>query len=171
MENKNINVNKNLNNKKTMDILEIITKKIANIKKKYIQEKTDLKLNFKKIKNRLNKELENTYKFSLEKKITDFLPIIDSIDQAVILGKKNSKHNILDKKILYLSKLFKLFLRDMNVNIINKKNIPFNPDLHAAISIQISKDFPENTVLFIMQNGYILNNRLLRPAMVVVSKK
>jgi len=63
-----------------------------------------------------------------------------------------------------------LTIKNFRVDIINATNIEFNPNIHQAISIQKSNSIKDNYVLSIVQNGYLLNGRLLRPAMVIVSK-
>ncbi|WP_343189604.1 nucleotide exchange factor GrpE [Buchnera aphidicola] len=166
-----------LNNKKIKKFQKKIKKKIKKfnlLKLNYKKKKKEYNINFNKIKIRLNKEIQNIYKFSLKKIIIGLISNIDSLEQALLLNKKNFENikNIKYKrKIKYILNKFNYLLKIFNVKKINKINIPFDPSIHEAISMQQSEKFLCNTVIFIMQNGYILNNRLLRPAMVIVSKK
>jgi molecular chaperone GrpE len=67
-------------------------------------------------------------------------------------------------------KMFQSVLEKMGVTVVNPENEAFNPEFHQAMSMQETTDAEPNTVLAVMQKGYVLNERLVRPAMVVVSK-
>ncbi len=61
-------------------------------------------------------------------------------------------------------------VRKFGVEVVGETNVPFNPDVHQAMSMMESEEVAPNHVLMVMQRGYTLNGRLLRPAMVAVSK-
>ncbi|CAL4321391.1 Protein GrpE [Buchnera aphidicola (Eriosoma grossulariae)] len=141
------------------------------IKEKFLNLK---KLSEKEINNtlvRVQKNNELNYKFALEKIIIALLPTIDSLERALNLSndadlnmkKFNCDINLILEKFLNV-------LIEFNVTIINEKNVPFNPEFHQAMSVINSTKNKDNYVMDIIQNGYLLHQRLLRPAMVIVSK-
>ena len=67
--------------------------------------------------------------------------------------------------------MFNTTFEKLNVKEINPLNEPFDPELHQAMTMQEAVDVEPNTVISVMQKGYLLNDRLVRPAMVIVSKK
>ncbi|NIH16624.1 MAG: nucleotide exchange factor GrpE [Buchnera aphidicola (Periphyllus lyropictus)] len=154
--------------KKNNKILKSLKKKEEKLINKYIILKNIEKEKINKIKLRLDKDLEIIYKFSLEKYFINLLPIIDSLEMAF----KNIKNsNDLISKKLYKNNCFLLnILTENNVSIIDKINVPFDPTIHQAIFLKNSKKIKKNNVIEVLQKGYLLNNRLLRAAMVSVSK-
>ncbi|WP_343184191.1 nucleotide exchange factor GrpE [Buchnera aphidicola (Ceratovacuna keduensis)] len=147
--------------------------KIKKLYKEILEKKINIKKNLERNIKRLNLELENSYKFSLEKVIIEILPIIDSIEIAIKL--KNNIKNILIKNFLIkLENILNSFIKLLNkfkVFEIKDINIKFDPNIHQAISINYSKKIENNFVVNIVQKGYLLHKRLLRPAMVIVNKK
>ncbi|WP_261979796.1 nucleotide exchange factor GrpE [Buchnera aphidicola] len=163
---------KEIDNKNDNSI--VFFKNKLEISKKKIEEMI-LKQNDEifKIKNRLNSEVQKHQNFSLEKIITEFLSIIDNIERAVnlIKQKKENKYIEILKNIEHVMFLINNMFTEFNVSKINDIKIPFNPDVHQAISVQYTDKMKSNQVIEVMQSGYIIcNSRLLRPAMVVVSK-
>ncbi|WAI12009.1 MAG: nucleotide exchange factor GrpE [Buchnera aphidicola (Macrosiphum albifrons)] len=125
--------------------------------------------------NRLNKEVEKSIKFSLEKLIIDFLPIVDSIERALnLIEISQSKENYTEilKKLKFISNLLEKFFNVFSIKKINDINVLFNPSIHQAMSVHYTNEIKSNQIVTVMQPGYILHeSRLLRPAMVIVSKK
>ncbi|WP_343188368.1 nucleotide exchange factor GrpE [Buchnera aphidicola (Ceratoglyphina bambusae)] len=162
-----------LKNKKVLSEYKNILKKINKKKKKISKLKKISKDNLKKFSKRMNKEINKSYKYSLEEIIIEVINIIDSFEKAVEL-KKNVKNETI-KIVLFelenILKFFKKILKDCKVNEINKLNIKFNPNFHQAISIENLKEIPNNFIVKIVQKGYFLYDRLLRPAIVTVNKK
>ncbi|WWO95256.1 MAG: nucleotide exchange factor GrpE [Candidatus Dasytiphilus stammeri] len=126
------------------------------------------------IRKRADLEMEKTSKFALEKFMGELLPVIDSLERALKMADKS--HLQLFSMIEGVELTFKCLLNTIQkygVKVIKETQVPFNPDIHQAMSIkeiEECKDIKTNTVLEIIQPGYILNGRLLRPAMVIVSK-
>ncbi len=163
-------------------------KPISNIddRDKYI---TELEIKLEKIQQRerdnllrAKAEIENTrkrseinitkaHKFALERFISELLPVIDNLERALELSdKSDSKLSSMIEGIdLTLKSLLNL-VNKFGLQVVNEVNIPFNPEIHQAMTIQETNEYEPNYVLMIIQKGYLLNNRLIRPAMVVVSK-
>jgi molecular chaperone GrpE len=123
------------------------------------------------IRRRTQKDLENAHKFALEKFITELLGVKDSLEMGVNASQQdNATVEILregsEMTLSILSGLFEKF----NVVELNPQGEKFNPDHHQAMSMQPSAEHEPNTVMAVMQKGYLLNDRLVRPAMVMVSK-
>ena len=123
------------------------------------------------IRRRASMDVEKAHKFALEKFAADLLPVVDNLERA--LAFINREDEALKGVVEGVELTMKSFLDTVakyGVNQIDPLGQPFNPELHQAMSIQPSADVAPNSVTFVMQKGYELNGRLLRPAMVGVSK-
>lgn len=143
--------------------------------KAQLAEQHDLMLRIKaesdNIRRRASMDVEKAHKFALEKFSADLLPVVDNLERA--LAFINREDETLKGVVEGVELTMKSFLDTVakyGVNQIDPQGQPFNPELHQAMSIQPSADVAPNTVTFVMQKGYELNGRLLRPAMVGVSK-
>ncbi|WP_343153102.1 nucleotide exchange factor GrpE [Buchnera aphidicola] len=165
---------KKINFLKEIDDPEIskLKKKILDSEDDLIKNKTYLETQLNKTKYLFKKEIEKNHKFYLEKFISELLPILDNIERALesIVNSKEESVILISKKLKKLINLILNMFSFFNVKVIKEKNILFDPKIHQAISVQKSSDIESNYVILVMQKGYILNNRLLRPAMVIVSK-
>ncbi|XBC41474.1 MAG: nucleotide exchange factor GrpE [Buchnera aphidicola (Nurudea yanoniella)] len=151
--------------------INILNKELKILEEKISNKKLLSKEKIKLYRNRANKEIENAYKFSLNDFISALLPVVDNVECSLNLLKENdtSLDSICVKLENILSDFLKL-LKKCGLKTIYKSNIPFNPDVHQAMATQHSKNIEENHIISVMQKGYLLNGRLLRPAMVIVSK-
>ncbi len=126
------------------------------------------------IKRRTARDLENAHKFALEKFALELLPVKDSLELGAAAATDDNADEALQKIhegiSLTLNMLNSAFTK-FNIEEIQASGAKFNPDHHQAMSMQPSADVEPNTVLNVFQKGYLLNGRLLRPAMVIVSKK
>ncbi|QJC30983.1 nucleotide exchange factor GrpE [Enterobacteriaceae endosymbiont of Macroplea appendiculata] len=143
---------------------------IQELEKKIILNKLRSQAEIDNIKKRSILDMEKTYKFSLEKIMVELLPIIDTLERAIILEKNNCSSKIIEGITLTL-KLFIKTISKFGITIINETNVPFDPLKHQAMSIIHSNNIQENYVIEIMQKGYMLHGRLLRPAMVSIVQK
>ena len=117
------------------------------------------------------REIENAHKFALEKIATELLGIRDSLENGIAASRAE------DVEIEQLREGSELILKQMtqtmekfNIAVINPEGEKFNPDMHQAMSTQEHPEMTSNTVITVLQKGYTLNERLLRPALVMVSK-
>jgi len=123
------------------------------------------------MRRRAAQDVEKAHKFALEKFANELLPVIDNLERAIEFSdKENETLKPLLEGIDMTMKSFNDAVAKFGVEIVNPQGEQFNPDFHQAMSIQPSNDVTPNTVLAVMQKGYTLNGRLLRPAMVMVSK-
>tara|TARA_R100000005_G_scaffold94816_1_gene73993 strand:+ start:19440 stop:20054 length:615 start_codon:yes stop_codon:yes gene_type:complete len=123
------------------------------------------------IKRRAEQDVEKARKFALESFCKELLPVVDNMERAlaVTAGHDESVKPIIDGLELTL-KSFVDALRKFHIEPIDPEGQPFDPQLHQAMSLVENADVEPNTVIAVMQKGYTLNARLVRPAMVMVSK-
>ncbi len=123
------------------------------------------------LKKRMQKDLENAHKYALEKFAKELLSVIDSLELGLQAATGDSPEVIKFREGSELTiKQFEAVFAKFNIEAINPLGQPFNPEVHQAMTMQPSSDVAPNTVLNVFQKGYMLNGRLLRPAMVVVAK-
>jgi molecular chaperone GrpE len=119
------------------------------------------------VRKRGAKDLESTRQFAVEKFAQDLVAVKDSLELAVQNASKADVASLIEGQNATLRLLAKAFEK-AQIEEINPEGAAFNPELHEAMMAQPS-DAPPNTVLAVIQRGYQLNGRLLRPARVVVS--
>lgn len=123
------------------------------------------------VRRRAERDVESAHKYALEKFVRELLPVRDSLELglAATEGEQTDLGKIREGMELTL-KVFGNALEKFGVKAIEPKGDRFNPELHQAMAMQETSDVEPNTVLTVYQKGYTLNDRLLRPAMVVVSR-
>jgi molecular chaperone GrpE len=119
------------------------------------------------IRKRAAKDLEGTRQFAVEKFAQDLIGVKDSLELALANAGKADVASLVEGQSATLRLLTKAFEK-AQIEEVNPEGQQFNPELHEAMMAQPS-DAPPNTVLAVIQRGYTLNGRLLRPARVVVS--
>ena len=123
---------------------------------------------------RHRRQLENAHRFGAEAIVGQLLPVVDSLESALELEGQDAPAATIDQlqegNRLILNLLSKA-LEGASVEPINPKGEPFDPDLHQAISMLPTDQTPPNHVAEVMQKGYRLHDRLVRPAMVVVAQQ
>lgn len=138
---------------------------------KHWDELLRAKADLENTRRRLQRDVENAHKYAVEKFIQDLLPVIDSLEMGINAAKEVDAdiHKVKEGNELTL-KMFNDCANKFGVEAIDPKGKPFNPEYHQAMSMQESSEQEPNTVLAVMQKGYLLNGRLVRPAMVIVAK-
>ena len=130
-----------------------------------------IKADAENARRRASQDVEKAHKFALEKFAGDLLPVADNLERALnFINREDEAFKGIIEGVELTMKSFLDTVAKFGVVQIDPAGQPFNPDQHQAMSIQPSNDVPPNTVTFVMQKGYELNGRLLRPAMVGVSK-
>jgi len=114
------------------------------------------------------KDVENAHKFGIEKFVTEMLPVIDGIGMGLAV-EDASAESLREGMELTMTMLGKM-MEKLGIEEIDPLNEPFDAAKHQAMSMQPNTDVEPNTVIAVMQKGYSLNERLIRPAMVMVSK-
>lgn len=123
------------------------------------------------MRRRTEQEIDKARKFALERFAGELLPVIDNMERAVEMAdKENDAIKPMVEGVELTLKTMKDTVEKFGLKELNPVGEAFNPELHQAMSIQESAEHEPNTVMLVMQKGYELNGRVVRPAMVMVSK-
>jgi molecular chaperone GrpE len=123
------------------------------------------------VRRRAEQDVEKAHKFALERFASDLLPVVDSLERGLELSNPDDEAIKAVREGLELTlKLFQDTLKRYQLEVLDPHGAPFSAEHHQAMAMQESELVEPNTVLKVFQKGYLLNGRLLRPAMVVVSK-
>ncbi len=123
------------------------------------------------MRRRTEQEIDKARKYALNKFAEELLPVIDNLERAIeAADTDNEVVKPIVEGVELTHKTFADVMNKFGVKVINPEGEAFNPELHQAMSIQESPDHESNTVMFVMQKGYELNGRVIRPAMVMVAK-
>jgi molecular chaperone GrpE len=123
------------------------------------------------LRKRSQRDLENAHKFAVDKFSQDMLQVWDSLElghQAAM--DENTDVAKLKEGTELTLKLLVSVMEKNGIQQINPEGESFNPEYHQAMAMQERDDVDPNTVVAVVQKGYLLNGRLMRPAMVMVSK-
>lgn len=121
------------------------------------------------VRRRMEREVANAHKYGAEKLISALLPIVDSLEQALQLAEK-SGDSAMHEGLELTMKLFTDVLQKFDVTLIDPMGEAFDPQQHEATAMQPAADVAPNTIIAVFQKGYKLNDRVIRPARVVVAK-
>ena len=120
---------------------------------------------------RAQQDIAKAHKFGQEKLVADLLPVVDNLERALdSLDRDNPDFKAVIEGIELTHKSFVDALAKHKVEPIDPTGEPFDPDLHQALTMVEKPEVEPNTVIEVFQKGYTLHERLVRPAMVVVSK-
>ncbi|NMH58841.1 nucleotide exchange factor GrpE [Alteromonas ponticola] len=120
---------------------------------------------------RAETEVEKARKFALERFAGELLPVIDNLERAIeVSDASNEAIKPLLEGVEMTHKSFLSTIEKFGMTLIDPQGEQFNPELHQAMAMQESAEHEPNTVMAVMQKGYEINGRLLRPAMVMVSR-
>ncbi len=123
-------------------------------------------------KKRLARDMENTRKYAIDKVIKGLIPVADSFDKALeVIDKADCEVTVeqLIQGTELTHKVFMQVLGDNGIEVINPVGEKFDPEKHEAMSAVPSEGHEKNTVIEVFQKGYLLNDRVVRAAMVVVA--
>ena len=120
------------------------------------------------LRKRTMRDIENAHKYGQERFITEMLPVKDSMDLGLSAAQNATDVTTLREGMELTLKAFNQALERLGVAEVNPAGEKFNPELHKAISMQ-ARDAEPNTVITVVQKGYRLHERLLRPALVIVA--
>ncbi|WP_417521020.1 nucleotide exchange factor GrpE [Marinobacter sp.] len=133
-----------------------------------------LQAEMQNVRRRAEMDVQKAHKFALEKFVKELLPVADSLEKAVESTEGQEAAGGLVASIrqgveMTLS-LFVSSLKKFNVEPLNPVGEPFDPQQHEAMSMVPAPDAEPNSVVAVVQKGYLLNGRVVRPAMVMVAK-
>ena len=124
------------------------------------------------MRRRCEQDIERAHKFALEKFSSDLLPVMDNLERALqaVPNAEDESVSALYEGVELTLKGFLETLTKYSLEQLDPEGEPFDPQQHEAMSMVENDDVEPNTVLTVVQKGYVLNGRVIRPAMVMVSK-
>lgn len=126
---------------------------------------------FENYKRRAERDIKHAHEYSNERYIREFLDVFDSIDHSVAAAHaKTADLETIQKGLDLTAKILHNMMQKLNLKLIDPMGQPFNPSLHEAMNMEETDDSPPNTVIRVLQKGYQLHDRVIRPARVTVSK-
>ncbi|MBV1931420.1 MAG: nucleotide exchange factor GrpE [Porticoccaceae bacterium] len=127
------------------------------------------------LRRRVDRDIENAHKYALENFLGELLPVVDNLERGLatinsLLDGKDEAQKAIGEGIELTLKSFVDVLTRNKVEQIDPGNETFDPEFHQAMTMVPHPEIPANTVIEVFQKGYLLNGRLVRPAMVIVSR-
>lgn len=157
--------------RREMDELETLTAQLgeaertaAELRETLLRERADIENQ----RRRLQRDLDQARRFANERLLADLLPVCDSLEQG-LAAKTGDAEALREGMQLTLKSLMKV-TQGNGLMPVDPLHEPFDPDRHQAMNMVPSREHAPNTVVAVMQKGYVLNDRLLRPALVSVAK-
>jgi molecular chaperone GrpE len=151
---------------KLMQEIEVLKKLADEHKDNALRARADLE----NMRKRTIRDVENAHKYALEKFVDELLPVLDSLELGISASNTAEDIESLREGMDLTCKKFASTLEKFGVKVIDPQGEKFNPELHEAVSMQEQEGMAPGTVISVMQKGYELNGRLVRPAMVMVAK-
>lgn len=122
------------------------------------------------LQKRSERDLANAHKFALERFSQELLPVRDSLEMGLsAFTEHTADADKLREGVDLTLQMLTGAMEKFGITEVNPQDEPFNPDFHQAMSMQEREDVAPNTVVTVVQKGYLLHDRLIRPAMVIVS--
>ncbi|MEP7703397.1 nucleotide exchange factor GrpE [Paraglaciecola sp. 25GB23A] len=123
------------------------------------------------VRKRAEGEIDKARKFALERFAGELLPVADNLERALqVADPTNEAIKGVVEGVELTLKSFVNTIEKFGLKVIDPQGQPFNPEQHQAMGMQENAELPPNTVMAVMQKGYEINGRLLRPAMVMVTR-
>ncbi len=150
-----------------MDELTRLTEALDDARDQVLRTQAEMQ----NLRRRVARDVENAHKFGLERLIGELLPVVDNLERSVaLLADDASSVPAVTEGVELTLKSFLDVLERQQVEQLDPRGQPFNPEFHQAMSMVPDASVAPNTILEVYQKGYTLNGRLVRPAMVVVAK-
>ncbi len=135
----------------------------------YLDRMTRVQAEMENLRKRTARDVQNARKFALESFARELLAVADSIDLGLVAARDSDDVlTILEGMELTSKQLFGV-LEKFNIEVMDAQGVRFDPEQHEAMTMVPNPDMEPNTVMDVVQKGYTLNERLLRPARVIVS--
>lgn len=155
------------------EMIESLNQEIEFLKQK-VEENLDravrAQAELDNVRKRMTRDIENAHKYALEKFLGDLIPVLDSMELGKTAIEATEDISSLKEGQELTYKMLCDTLEKYGIREVNPLNDKFNPEFHEAVTIQELEGKDSGTVISVMQKGYELNGRLIRPAMVIVAK-
>lgn len=135
------------------------------------EEKLRMAAEMDNFKKRLNREFQDKLLYASEKVLSDLLPALDNLDLAIQYGNRHEACKDMMQGIEMTRKQLLDAVAKNGLTLIGQRAEPFNPEIHEAIGMENDPELENGAVTRVLQNGYKLNDRLMRPAKVMVNQK
>ena len=123
------------------------------------------------VRRRLERDLQNAHKFALERFVSELLPVKDSLELGLAASaEKGASPASIAEGVELTLRMLEQAMEKFGITVVDPAGEPFDPEYHQAMTMQESDTAESGTVLTVVQKGYLLNERLVRPAMVIVAK-
>ena len=122
------------------------------------------------VRRRAERDVANAHRYGLERFVNEFLPVRDSLELGISAAGDDAGVEQVREGMELTLKLMTTAFDKLGVEVIDPSGEPFDPELHQAMSMQEGEEGQSGSVLNVVQKGYRLNDRLVRPALVVVAK-
>ncbi|WP_119327931.1 nucleotide exchange factor GrpE [Cysteiniphilum halobium] len=122
------------------------------------------------IRRRAQKDVENAHKFALEKFANALLPVLDSMEKAAEVSAESEEAKAMSEGVILTMKMLVDTLEKFGVTQLDPQGEVFDPNKHEAMAMSPNPEMDDNMVMNVFQKGYELNNRVIRPARVLVVK-
>ena len=150
--------------------LEALQAKVQEFQEQVLRSQAEMQ----NVRRRAEIDVEKAHKFAVEKFVKELLPVVDSLEKAVesTEGQESSGDLVasIRQGVELTLEMFLSGLKKFNVERLNPVGEPFDPQYHEAMSMVPAPNAEPNSVVAVMQKGYVLNGRVVRPAMVMVAK-
>ena len=138
------------------------------------EEATDASLRAKaeleNYRRRADQEIEKAHKYALDRFVKALLPVIDTMERALEVESEVAEVQNMKEGVALTEKMFVDCVAKFGVEQLNPVGDAFNADFHEAMSMAPNPDMADNTIMHVVQKGYLLNGRVVRPARVIVVK-
>jgi molecular chaperone GrpE len=146
--------------------LETLAEEVVQLKDQVLRSAAEME----NVRRRAQRDVENAHKFAVEKLINDLFPVLDSLEKTVETASTIEGASAITEGVGLSLKLFTETLAKSGVEQIDPLGEPFDPQLHEALTVVPNPDAEPNSIMDVMQKGYVLNGRLVRAAKVIVVK-
>ncbi|WP_240775987.1 nucleotide exchange factor GrpE [Nitrincola schmidtii] len=151
--------------------LALAKDEIERLKQALVDTQLRAQAEIQNVRRRAEQDVEKAHKFALDKFAQELLPVIDSLERTVqACSSEDEVVRPLREGAEMTLNLFISSVAKFNLDVVDPTGQPFDPELHQAMSMVDAPDAAPNSVVAVMQKGYTLNGRLVRPAMVMVAK-
>lgn len=151
---------------KLTQALEDAEQALAEAKEKELRAYAEIE----NIRRRSEKDVQSAHKFALEKFANALLPVIDSMEKATEQNLESAEAKAMAEGVELTMKMFIDVVGKFGLQQLDPLDQPFDPNLHEAMAMQPNPEKQDNTVAMVFQKGYVLNERVIRPARVIVVK-
>ncbi len=117
------------------------------------------------------RDLETERKFAHGKLAGDLLPALDNLDRAVTAAKKTGDNGPLVQGVMATQAILLDVLKRHGIVPIEALGLPFDPNLHQAVQMMPSKEYPPHSIIQVLQQGFLIHDRVLRPASVILASE